>query len=560
MTLQSIELAVLLLLSIVTGCLGWLVSQLIRQGRDADTARKDEQTRLTETLAALADATKANQEMLTNRLGALEVVQSAAAQTISGAVTELRDARQEAKDSHTDVLGELAGVASASHDGDERLQSAIDGLAASQRENFERDMKPAMAVLTEIATDVRSLKPQPPVRVNTLGNMWVLGNNELPAISVTLERGPRSVSKQQKELPKKTLDQLTNVCQSLFGTTLPQSLPGMMSAAEGIIRTRVVFSHEKMAGLANGTYQHMQTGDGRWLALMCDSKGKIVEIGHLVTGINPASAISLGWQIATVVTAQHHLANISKALDGLKNQLSRIELWLFSEELGSLRANFSYLEQVDHYLEIGAIPPSELSIYLGKIEDIERSSLAAYDAAKIRISAYRIEKTANQGEFQNMLKQFEDDCNIITASLFVRARAGNTRRLLSLDATITEHRMHLIETIRMEIASLAKSFYEQMGQVQPDPAWYSLPAKRQRVVGENDDLRMRGHDSINEQLQLFEIFQIQVGAAQIGRGDFAFECDYDPQKQSVRYAQSISIAANTNVRQSEAIQIGEKGA
>lgn len=558
MILQSVELVVLLFLCVVTGCLGWLVSQLVQQGRDAGAVHKDEQARLTETLAALALATKENQKDLTSRLDASEVVQSEAAKALSGVVTELREARREVNNSHTDLARELAGVALASHDAEERLQSAIGLLAASLREHSKRDTKTVLAVLDEVAADVRSLQPQPPVPVNIPTDEWVLDNHEHPAIRVTLAKGPRFVSKQkQLPVPTKALNLLTSVCQSLFGTTVPQSMPGMMSAAEGIIRTRVVFSYEKMAGLANGTYQHMQTGDGRWLALMCDTRGKIVEIGHLVTGINPASAISLGWQIATVVTAQHHLANIRQALSGLKQQLSGIELWLSSKEMGSLRSDFTYLDQVDHYLTVGAIPASELPLFLGKIEDIERSSLAAYDAAKIRIQASsnetiiqigKKEKIKTEEDFHVKLKRFEDDCNIMTAALFVRARAGNTRRLLSLDVTISEHRITLTETVRQEILDLATSFCDNIGQVSPKAAWLSMPAKKQEFHVRNDDFTTRVYDSIQEQLHSLEDFQTQVNKARIGDGNFEFECEYDPQTQSLLSAQPISTVTSAKVR------------
>jgi len=572
-TLQSAELAVLLLLAIVTGGLGWLVSRLIRQGRDAGTARKDEQTRLTETLAVLAVATKENHDIITSRLGALEVGQSAAAQTIFGAVTELREARREAKDSHTDVLRELAGVASTSHDGEERLQSAIDGLAASQREGLQKDMKTVMAVLDKVATDVRSLKPEALLPVALPPKTWVLGSQDQSPITVSLMEGPLSLlrpsEKGAEALPERVSGFLTNICRSLFGSAAPQSFPGVVSAADGLIRTRIMFSPEVMSGLANGTYEHMRAGDGRWLALASNAgTGRAVEIGHLVTSLNPLAVTSLLWQVATFVTAQHHLAYIRQELSGLRRQFSFIEVWLSSKEMGSLQANFDYLDQIDHFLETGKISRSELSNYLGAVDDMERNSLASCEAAKIRIKASQDEvapliedskKFENQAVFRDKLKKFEDDCNIITASLFVRARAANTRQYLSLNSAVTEHRMTDTKTILTEMVELTASFCDAMAEVTPDPAWMSLPETKRKFHQDNQDLCTNVQTSIKNQLVVLECFQDRIKTTQGGAGALEFEVEYDPQEQSVRSARRTSIIGSTKVRQIEAIRIGEKG-
>lgn len=104
----------------------------------------------------------------------------------------------------------------------------------------------------------------------------------------------------------------------------------------------------------------VQASDGNGLrAFAMGSKGikeqaRLYEASQLQSLINVAAI----WQVASVVVAQKHLADISQKLDEIKAAVEGTSRFLISQRRARIQANFEYLQQARHAIQGGELPVS----------------------------------------------------------------------------------------------------------------------------------------------------------------------------------------------------------
>ena len=361
----------------------------------------------------------------------------------------------------------------------------------------------------QIEDQVRSLIPTTSAQ-DIVPDQWLLGDRDKPstlisridALSGDSSRSPRASISERFTISDVATTRLTEII---------RSLPGIESAVSNLHPLRVVYSPETATGLQTGSLEHVQAMDGRWLPLARDGKtGHITEIGHLVSNINPMAVLSLGWQIATMVTAQKHLARIHEQLDRVDRQLSRLSTLISSQAVGTLSGNHRYLNQLGGILTNGFASHADLLAYTMKIEDIEQDSISIFEASRHRITkAVQAVRQTGKAEFiergtprfydplVNWAKErghwlsethrkdlevdpfgatltaFEEDVHLMVNALDVRLLALQTKHLMPTQKVISTTRLDDVAIMHKEIETLSEEFLDAVEDIAPEEAWWS---------------------------------------------------------------------------------------
>lgn len=149
---------------------------------------------------------------------------------------------------------------------------------------------------------------------------------------------------------------------------LLQAAPGALVAGEAS-RKRI------LEVVVNGDLVRAADGNGM-RAFVTGGKGikenaRLFEVQNLQNIINAAAI----WQIASVVVAQKHLADISKKLDEIKSGISGISRFLDSQRRSRITSTSEYLGQVYFAIQSGELPAASKI----QLEDCERDLLGIQD-------------------------------------------------------------------------------------------------------------------------------------------------------------------------------------
>ncbi len=141
---------------------------------------------------------------------------------------------------------------------------------------------------------------------------------------------------------------------------------------------RVVFSKEVMQGLKSGTLELAKDGAGDFLAVArkVDSKDFFAQGRLLKNGVKIATLASAALQVATLVTAQAHLAEITASLKKLEDRLEDISFFQKEEKRSELRGAVKLLRQYSAAIARGDLTEYEITALHQKLEDIELLGLS----------------------------------------------------------------------------------------------------------------------------------------------------------------------------------------
>jgi len=180
--------------------------------------------------------------------------------------------------------------------------------------------------------------------INNVPKEIVIGEN--PAQPVVTIKELNSVSEYKKSKP---LDIHSHSISRISG--LFQAAPSLLVAGE---------THGKqiMEVIINGNLVRAADGNGfRAFAMGADhikEHARVFELSSLQSLINAAAI----WQVASVIVAQKHLADISKKLDEIKDGIKGISLFLDNQRKARIQATYDYLGQAYQSLQAGELPDS----------------------------------------------------------------------------------------------------------------------------------------------------------------------------------------------------------
>ncbi len=130
-----------------------------------------------------------------------------------------------------------------------------------------------------------------------------------------------------------------------------QSVPSVLVAgkAQGRQLYEVVINGEMIRAADGNGYRAMTMGPKG-----IQEHGRLFETGGLQNMINAAAV----WQVASVVVAQKHLADISRKLDQIAEGVSGVARFLDSEREAKIEAAWRYLAQAKRVFAAGELPAS----------------------------------------------------------------------------------------------------------------------------------------------------------------------------------------------------------
>lgn len=149
---------------------------------------------------------------------------------------------------------------------------------------------------------------------------------------------------------------------------LLQAIPGALAAGE-------VSGKKIMEVVVNGDLVRAADGNGMRAFVMgvegIKENARLFEVQNLQNSINAAAI----WQIASVVVAQKHLADISYKLDEIKSGVGDISNFLDSQRRSRVKSASEYLGQVYVAIQGGELPVASRI----QLEDCERGLLEIQD-------------------------------------------------------------------------------------------------------------------------------------------------------------------------------------
>ncbi len=132
-------------------------------------------------------------------------------------------------------------------------------------------------------------------------------------------------------------------------------LVGLMEAAPSVLVAYQAAGRNLMEVVVRGDLARASDGVGFRAFVKDLLSGKIVEQARLfsATGLQHSINVAAVWQVANVLVAQKHLADISSKLTELENSVADISRFLDNQRKARIEGMFEYLNQVYKAIELG---------------------------------------------------------------------------------------------------------------------------------------------------------------------------------------------------------------
>lgn len=132
-----------------------------------------------------------------------------------------------------------------------------------------------------------------------------------------------------------------------FISPMLNTLPNTAKTAQSMMSYEAVFSQEMKDLMKQGIGTLNKDKQGQILPHIVHTgkearHGQIIRQVRLKSGITPANIALMGWQIASVVTAQKHLADIDKKLGSISSKLDNITAFLNAELHADIQVELKY--------------------------------------------------------------------------------------------------------------------------------------------------------------------------------------------------------------------------
>ena len=233
----------------------------------------------------------------------------------------------------------------------------------------------------------------------------------------------------------------------------------LFAEASGVRTLAIRFSPDVARQLKNGQLELMKSAfSHKPIAIDPNNGRRILELGDIVSSINPVATVAFVWQILAVVTAKKFLADIDKKLGKIGKEIHDIRTFLIDAEESELIANYYYLVQVTQSVLMGNLGPDDVVVIGTQLEDIERQSSRTMHLMlkRARQVMENIKKEHDSQIFEKgfnkcceynieMSEEFTKPSRICLLALAVRSAATYTRAALPLNKAITRTRLIQIE-------------------------------------------------------------------------------------------------------------------
>jgi len=253
------------------------------------------------------------------------------------------------------------------------------------------------SLLPETISQQVTEAPATPQPVSIKPAQIVIGENQNePAVKITMSDSNVDV---RRAKPLDPQSDTVNRLASLF-----QAVPSILTATE---------AHGKklMEVVIDGTLVRAKGGNG-FRAFALDSTGRISENATLFDSANLQNMINAAaiWQVASVIVAQKHLADISKKLDEIKDGVEKVHRFLNNKRKSRVISTIKYLSQAYQALEAGELSNSvrqQLEICERDMLEIQNHLLMEYDQ-KVKEQSKNKKKIGSKAFARDISGKIED--------------------------------------------------------------------------------------------------------------------------------------------------------
>ena len=166
-----------------------------------------------------------------------------------------------------------------------------------------------------------------------------MGEYSKKEISVQSENGVTIFSMQEiKTYPVNAIEISDDIEQKITSMISPilSSAPNIAKNIHSIQSYEAVFSPQMKKLLQKGVATIHKDKQGELLPQIIHTgtdgkKGQIIKKARLKSGATPANLALLGWQIASMITAQKHLMDINNKLESISKEIRNIQEFLEQE-------------------------------------------------------------------------------------------------------------------------------------------------------------------------------------------------------------------------------------
>lgn len=192
----------------------------------------------------------------------------------------------------------------------------------------------------------------------------------------------------------------------------------------------------------------MKAADGNgWRAMARGTDGKFVEHGRLygTEGLKKAVSAAAVWQVASIVVAQKHMADIAEKLQEISEGIERTYRFLDSERLAKIRGTYDYLRKVAQSILGGDLPESVWD----NLEPSEKALSEVQEHLRLEFASSLREATdpdtfGTEGLSKNIQKKYEQLQHLVVAMalcLETRLLACFVRSLYPREQGLTRSRL-----------------------------------------------------------------------------------------------------------------------
>lgn len=239
----------------------------------------------------------------------------------------------------------------------------------------------------------------------------------------------------------------------------------------------------------------MKAADGNgWRAMARGPDGKFVEHGRLygTEGLKKAVSAAAVWQVASLVVAQKHMADITEKLQEIAQGVQRTNQFLDSQRLSVITGAYDYLKELAQSIQKGELPESGWNM----LEPKEAELRAVRDHLKGEFDSSLVKTTdpdtfGTEGLSKSIQKKYERLQRLVHDMewcLKTRFLACFVRSLYAKEQSLTRSRMeNLLEEVRQlqELRSaVAQDCAEELGQVKSMVSFESTLERQRKMIGQ----------------------------------------------------------------------------
>ncbi|MCH4246864.1 MAG: hypothetical protein LKF82_03345 [Acinetobacter populi] len=255
-----------------------------------------------------------------------------------------------------------------------------------------------------------------------------------------------------------------------FASIAVQAVPSLLTQAE-------VAKSSIMEVVINGGLAKAADGDG-FRAIVKGADGKIIENARLYNADKLSNLVTAAavWQIASVVVAQKHLADINKKLDDLKDGIDRIQSFQQTERKSNIFMISDKLKEKIMILMRTKNQKNNVMANLTEMDSYDNTLKKIYLHLKTDLKTYGFKKTEHKeifgtadykNDLENKILEIQEYLDF--AYLCLNLRSINTSLIDYIDGNddLVEYRTSEIEKEILNLNDLIKNIGKHIsGEIQ----------------------------------------------------------------------------------------------